>query len=76
MSSAVVGTLKKSDAIFEAWREDDDCVPETMEFREKRLPLERQETDCSRVQVIVMDYVNAFANTNTLLFGALLVKNN
>jgi len=36
-SSAV---LKKSDAIFEAWREDDDCVPEAMVmkgFREKML---------------------------------------
>lgn len=55
-SSAVLGTLKKSDAIFEVWREDDDCVPEAMVskgFREKILQLELQEADTRDKQLIV-----------------------
>jgi len=63
MSSAVWGTLKKSDAIFEAWREDDDCVPEAMVskgFREKMLHLERQQADDLQFSTIVI------ANPKTL----------
>jgi len=30
MSSAVLGSAKKSDAILEDWRQDDDCVPEAI----------------------------------------------
>lgn len=43
-------------------------------FREKMQQLERQEADYLQVSTIVIDYVNDFANTNTLLFSALFVK--
>jgi len=52
-------------------------VPEAMVlkgFREKMQQLERQEADYLQVSTIVIDYVNDFANTNTLLFSALFVK--
>ncbi len=74
ISSAVLGTLKKSDASFEIWREDDDHVPEAMVskgFREMMLHPERQEADYLQVSTIVVDYVDFFANTTTLSFSAL-----